>query len=116
MSEHRATLDFDGGYVTQTLTCTAPPHSMCHAVFDCDCDEFYDSRVVDDHPVHVLRPDDYNEQIHTGRFSPSHCTVREWSENLQEEILHGQVTFDVRVEYQTDFLTLHPINERRDNT
>lgn len=89
------------------LICKAPADSHCHAVYDCDCEQWFKSGTDGGKPWHI--PGDYSEpeyERHFGRFDPSECCYVDWAENC-DEVLRGTVVIPVRAQWEGDYYTFH---------
>jgi len=101
---HTVTARFEDGWFAEALAsmkCTAPADALCHAVWDCGCEEWSDPRIEDGRPVHsviVYDDEEDREEWHVGRFDPEFCNLREWFDN-SDETLNGDVTFPVTPEW-----------------
>ena len=99
MSEHTVTIDWGrDGWATNRFECHAPADAMCHAVWSCDCEEFYDAGIRNGVPAHRPDPDD-PDRWHAGTFNAAACNLRDWFDNTDEP-LRGEVTVPVRAEWQ----------------
>jgi len=103
--DHTITVEWGThGGVDYAFRCHAGPESLCHAVYDCTCEEWTDGGVKDGKPYHtVMTYDDAyaeHEVRHVGRFEPDECNERDWFEN-SDECLRGKVTFPVVGEYES---------------
>jgi len=104
MAEHEVTAEWGvHGGVEYTFRCNAPAESLCHAVYDCTCEEWTDGGVEDGVPYHTVGSDDpvdIETIRHYGRFEPDECNERDWFEN-SDECLRGKVTFAVDGQYES---------------
>lgn len=102
---HQVTAEWGNhGGVSYWFRCNAPAESLCHAVYECVCEEWMDAGVTADglpyHDVDSGDPDDHGEQPirHWGQFEPDVCNEQDWFEN-SDEVLRGKVTFPVKGEW-----------------
>ncbi|QCB93328.1 hypothetical protein [Cellulomonas shaoxiangyii] len=103
-AEHTVTATWDGGgWPTYRFHCAAGPQSLCHAVYDCLCEEWDVDGVEGGRPWHAL--DDGPR--HVGTFNSDVCNLRDWFENTDDP-LHGELTFAVDADYQGDFYLFRP--------
>lgn len=94
---HKVEMNFDG-YVSTRLICHAPADAQCKAVWDCDCEAFYDFLITDDGlPTHLPDPH-YKHRWCTGRWGTG-CDLVDWFDAGEDEALTGTVTFDVTAEW-----------------
>lgn len=110
MGDHQVTIDWGSGTWAPTLTlrCDAPPDALCHAVYDCPCEEYTATGVHDGRPWHTsYETDDLTSERHYGRFEPDQCTLVDWFDAADEQ-MRGQVTLPVRAQWEGDFWTFHP--------
>lgn len=64
------------------LECHATSDTLCHAVYDCNCVEWFKSGVEDGVPWHETETFESWEKTerHFGRFDPSECSACDWAE------------------------------------
>ena len=74
-----------------TFECHAAADALCHAVYACDCEEWFESGVEDGNPWHetemitVCASESWERTVrHYGRFDPQECMARDWIENQGE--------------------------------
>lgn len=101
---HHATVTWDVHGPSSAMTCTAPPDALCHATYDCQCEEWVDAGVEDGRPWHADHDEADAECRHYGRFNPDECGLRDWYEN-SDEPLAGTLTFPVTPEWNGDGYT-----------
>lgn len=92
--EHTVTISFVDGYTVYAFRCNAGPESLCHAVYTCDCDEYYDSCIRNGVPAHRPSPFDM-DTWHAGVFSAGECSHKDWFDNADDVPLDGEMTFSV---------------------
>lgn len=108
MSDHQIRIVFDGWHPSYGIVCNAGPESFCHADFDCDCTEYYDLKVIDGKPVHVVttyldeEPWETEEQ-HVGKFNPDECLHESYLDALDAECIKGEITIDVEPEWDDGY-------------
>jgi len=86
------------------LECNAAPDSICHAVFDCDCEAYYGFHVVDGVPHHFTDYDGIGAAgHHVGRFNPDECALVTWHENSDEDVT-GTVRVAVEPDWHEDYV------------
>ena len=66
-----------------TFECHAADDALCHAVYDCRCEEWFESGVEDGVPWHEIA-DGQVTLRHYGRFDPQECNVRDWIDGQGE--------------------------------
>ena len=68
-----------------TFECHAATNWPCHAVYDCDCEEWFASGVEGGVPWH--EPEAFSSrERHFGRFDPRECNARDWIEGDSDPI------------------------------
>lgn len=100
MSDHSIVYDLLSPAVG-TWECRAPKTAVCHAIWDCECENITDYTVMGGKPYHRNAADP--QMFHTGRFDPSTCTLRDWYEN-QDECVEGLVRVDVDPVNEWDYV------------
>lgn len=103
-TNHTVTLDWGTGemWPRETLNCNAPEQSMCHVVWDCECESWDAQGIAAGRPWHSL--DGGESPVHHGKFDAGECNLRNWHEN-SEETLRGSLTIPVTPEFQGDHYT-----------
>lgn len=93
MSTHTLTIDFGTGQDTATLSfrCTAPAGELCHALYECSCEEWTDEGVVHGKPFHL----DMDDVTHFGYWRNDECRLEDWFDG-SDEVVRGSVTVPVR--------------------
>lgn len=86
------------------FVCEAPPESICHARFDCSCEEYYELGVDNGIPYH--KPDPEATLLHYGKFDTTFCSYEEWSDAF-DELTHGKVKIPVAVQWNGDSYEFH---------
>lgn len=99
MSDHTVTIEWEDGYPSYAFACKAPSESLCHAVWDCDCEAWDQQGIENGEPWHGH---DDGEWRHLGHFQDGHCGLREWFENSDEAVC-GSLTVPVTAEFQSDY-------------
>lgn len=112
-ADHFVTIDLELNFIADrpNLICKAPADAMCHAVYTCGCESWFEGGVEDGKPWHA--PGDYSEPEygrHVGVFDPTECNLRDWAEN-SDECLRGTVTLPVTAEWEGDYYTFHAVDE-----
>lgn len=99
MSHHTVTLTWDDTtYTPDTLfTCKAPLESLCHAGWDCQCEEWSDQGVDQDGPFHITSDGDR----HRGEFDLSRCGLADWFDGTSDP-LRGTVTLPLVCSWNGD--------------
>lgn len=111
---HTVTLEWDkDGYLRSTLNCPDAPESLCHAVYNCDCEEYGAEGVADGRPWHS--PYAYDEAPslvrHRGVFDPAVCNLRDWFDNEDDPIVTSSITVPVKPVWTGDGYEFHLTNE-----
>lgn len=101
---HAIVIDLEDG--DRRLDCTAPAGAPCHAVWECNCESFYDLTTVDGQPTH--RPWYDDGEGHTGRFDMNYCAVESWW-GADDNCSIGLVRVPVEVDWD-DALILAPVS------
>lgn len=106
---HTVTVEWESGYgPTYSFHCNAPTDALCHAVYDCDCEEYVDHGLEDGRPWHTTYTGDgVGEARHYGRFDTDHCIEREWFE-ITDDPLDGVLTFEVETVWEGDYYSFTP--------
>lgn len=105
-ARHTVTVEFEPGYGQRTtLRCHADADALCHAVYDCQCVEWYGSGTEDGRPFHCAGEDE--TERHYGRFEPYYCNIREWFEN-SDDPMGGDITFAVTATWAGDHYDFEP--------
>ena len=112
-TQHAVTLAFYGGSPYARLTCHAPAEALCHASWTCDCERWESDGVQDGLPYHENGGADGRAVRHYGTFDPTACNLRNWFDD-NEELLHGEVTFPIRAEWDGDYYTFRPVTPKED--
>ena len=97
---HRAIIDLETGHAR--LRCEAPLHSMCHAVFDCQCEEYHDYGLDGRRPYHLSIDDDGEDITHWGSFDQDQCNLTDWFDN-DDEPLNGEISVMVQETWECDY-------------
>lgn len=102
--KHTVTARFDGDGCRPLLrlTCDSSPDALCRAEFECECEQYFDSKVVDGKPTH--RPDWDSDETHVGSFGTG-CNIATWFDVADGEELTGTVSFEIAPEWQGEFYT-----------
>lgn len=109
-SNHSVEINFDGGAI-YSLHCREKLQSRCHAVFNCDCEIYYNYAVIDGLPRHETSGD----EVHIGRFIESRCTLKEWFDG-DSSFLDGNISFPVYEEWTGDEYIFNVNPEMPDHT
>lgn len=87
------------------LACEAGDDSICHARFDCSCEEWHDQGVEDGKPWHLAGSAD---EKCWGVFDPEFCNYKEWADLCGiDELTHGKVKIPVLVQWDGDSYEFH---------
>ncbi len=106
MSDHEIVIDLEWPSCP-TLVCNAAPESFCHAVFDCQCEEYHDYGTADGRPFHDADTERLGELRHWGHFDSRECTLRDWLESVDGGV-RGEVRIPVTHEWHGDHYTFTP--------
>ena len=101
-------LVIESGFVM--FECHAPADALCRAVYNCDCEEWFEAGVEDGVPWHGTETltecagESWERKVrHYGRFDPRECNARDWIEGdpieCQERGTDGQVVIPVDVSW-----------------
>lgn len=102
--EHHIKLTFDEG-VYANLICEAPPESLCHASFACDCETYYDMGIDDEGvPYHIGVDDEDNEIKHEGTYK-EYCNFKDWFEDEYIDASPTVVSLSFESEWQGEFFS-----------
>ena len=79
------------------LMCESATDAMCHAVWDCDCEEWAATFTAEGKPMHGVLEDEF---AHVGRFDPDYCNIADWinESGIEDQQVAGDfVRFPVEV-------------------
>ena len=111
MSDHA--INYDLQYPGNgEMECLAAPDAPCRAVWGCACESIYDYHVADGVPHHFstyLGDDVQVRGHHVGRFDPDHCTIRDWHENSEEDVI-GTVRVAVDPSWEPDYYVFEAVS------
>jgi hypothetical protein len=109
-AEHLVTADWGTGesWPTLHLACKAPDDAICHAVWDCECEQWGEHGVDSTGPWHEHAAYDVDPAVrHYGRFDKTECNLVNWFDN-SEEMMRGSISFPVAAEFDGDYYTFTP--------
>lgn len=103
--EHHIKLTFDEG-VYANLICEAPPESICHAIWSCNCESWDDEGIGEDGlPFHSITDDDDKEVRHIGTFK-DHCRFDDFfDESGISDSPDVTINLNFKSEWQGDFFS-----------
>lgn len=118
-SEHTLVIKYTKGWQQMHINCHAHEQAMCHAVFDCACEEYFNLRIIDGHPVHdhSVLDDDDNEQVeqHIGEFEDDECNLKDFFDNTDEPVEKGCIEVPVEAVWEGEYYSFHiPTEEEED--
>jgi hypothetical protein len=109
-ADHFVTVEWSWSspFPRESLTCKAPVESICHAVWDCQCESWDADGIEDGAPWHSLQGGDFDStERHVGRFDRSECNLVNWFDNT-DEVMRGSITFPVVAAFDGDYYTFTP--------